>query len=180
MIRGLRLELEAIPERRSAAISGARLQRMEARAGEVLEVEATLRPFRSPERVERVEIRLPERLQPGTVRVLVSDGATLDRLKMRSGSGPGAGRDMGLAGTVGQINRMHPNDRVYVTLLDHAAQAVLDGAAMEEVPLSMVNVLGPLRESQKLQLTGESALELGAVATGYAVSGSEALTLVVR
>ncbi len=184
VIRGLRMEVEAIPERRSAVISGARLGRTEARAGEVLEVEANLRPFRSAERVERVGIRLPESLQPGTVRVLVSDGATLDRLVMRSGSGLGsglgAGRDVGLAGTVGQINRMHPNDRVYVTILDHAAQAVLDSAAMEEVPLSMVNVLQPLREAQKLQLTGESALEMGSVATGYAVSGSEVLTLTVR
>ena len=184
VIRGLRLEMEAIPERRSAVINGARLGRTEARAGEVLEVEANLRPFRAAEQVERVEIKLPDSLQPGTVRVLVSDGATLDRLTMRAGSGLGlgaaAGRDSGLAGTVGQINRMHPNDRVYVTLLDHAAQAVLDSAAMEEVPLSMVNVLGPLREAQKLQLTGESAVELGAAPTGYALSGSEVLTLLVR
>ena len=34
---------------------------------------------------------------------------------------------VGLADTVAAMNRMHPNDRVYVTLLDHAAQAVVEG-----------------------------------------------------
>ena len=33
---------------------------------------------------------------------------------------------MALADAVAQMNRLHANDRVYVTLLDHAAQAALD------------------------------------------------------
>jgi len=35
------------------------------------------------------------------------------------------------------MNRLHPNDRIYVTLLDHSAQAALEAQALPEVPLSM-------------------------------------------
>jgi hypothetical protein len=75
---------------------------------------------------------------------------------------------------------MHPNDRVYVTLLDHAAQAVLESEALPGVPLSMANVLEPLKNAQKMQLTGESAVEVGSAEAGYAVSGSQVLQLVIK
>jgi hypothetical protein len=44
----------------------------------------------------------------------------------------------------------------------------------------MANVLEPLKTSQKLQLNSESAMEAGSVATGYAVSGMQVLTLDVH
>jgi len=69
---------------------------------------------------------------------------------------------------------------VYVTLLDHAAQAVVEGEALPVVPLSMANVLEPLKDAQKMQLTGESAVEAGSVEAGYAVSGSQVLSLLVK
>jgi hypothetical protein len=69
---------------------------------------------------------------------------------------------------------------VYVTLLDHAAQAVLEGRSLPGVPLSMVNVLGPLKEMQRMQLTGESVVGVGEAETGYAVTGSQVLNLLVR
>lgn len=51
---------------------------------------------------------------------------------------------------------------------------------MPGVPLSMANVLGPLKEAQRMQLNGESAVEAGSAETGYAVSGSQVLTLMIR
>jgi hypothetical protein len=121
---------------------------------------------------------LPANVQPGPLRVVVSDGATVDRLL----SAPGAvsQRAVGLTDTVEQLNRSHANDVVYVTLLDKAAQAVLESGALAEVPLSMANVMGAMKEGQKMQLTGESVVEAGSVAAEYAVSGSQVLTMMVR
>ncbi len=48
------------------------------------------------------------------------------------------------------------------------------------VPLSMANVLEPLKDAQKMQLTGESVVEVGSAETGYAVSGSQVLNLLVK
>jgi hypothetical protein len=44
----------------------------------------------------------------------------------------------------------------------------------------MVNVLGPLKEMQRMQLTGESVVGVGEAETGYAVTGSQVLNLLVR
>jgi hypothetical protein len=180
-VTGLHLKMEAIPERRTAVIDGARLGRTEARAGETLDVEVTLHPYQAGARVVRLKVKLPDDLTPGPLRLVVSDGAMLDRLTNPPGAQFGAARDpIALADVVAQMNRTHANDRIYVTLLDHAAQAELDSEALPGVPLSMANVLEPLKTAQKLQLNGESAVEAGSVGTDYAVSGSQVLTLDIR
>jgi len=178
VVTGLRLKMEAISERRTAVIETARLSRMEVRAGETIEVEATLHPYQAERRVIRLTVKLPPVLTPGPMRVLVSDGAAVDRLTMPTGTA--AQYAVGLADTIGQMNRSHANDKVYVTLLDRAAQAVLEGESLPEVPLSMMNVLGPLKDAQRMQLTGESVVEVGSAETGYAITGSQILNLVVR
>jgi hypothetical protein len=180
-VTGLHLTMEEIPERRTAVLEGARLGRTEVHAGDTLQVEATLHPYQAEAQVVRLAVKLPDDLQPGPLRMVVSDGATLDRLTAPAGAGLfAAAHPMALADVVAQMNRAHENDRIYVTLLDHEAQAALDGGALPEVPLSMANVLEPLKAAQKMQLTGESAVEAGSVETGYAVSGSQVLTLDVR
>jgi SpoIVB peptidase S55 len=178
VVTGLRLKVEAIPERRTAVLESARLSKNEASPGDELEVEATVRPYRAEARLVRVKFRLPASIQSGQLRVVVSDGATVDRLTTPSGAA--AQRAVGLSDTVAQINRLHANDGVYVTLLNHVAQAVLESGALSDVPLSMVNVLEPLKESQKMQLSGESVVEAGSEMMPYAVTGSQVLTVIVR
>jgi SpoIVB peptidase S55 len=176
VVTGLKLKAEAIPARMTAVLESARLSRIDAHAGDEIEVEATLHPYQAEARMVRVKVKLPAELTPGPMRVVVSDGATVDRLMTRTG----AQQQVGLADMVATMNRMHANDRVYVTLLDHATQAVLEGEALPGVPLSMANVLEPLKEAQKMQLTGESVVEAGSVDAGYAVSGSQVLNLLVK
>jgi hypothetical protein len=181
-VTGLRLRMEQIPERRTAVLEGARLGRAEVHAGETLEVEATLHPYQAEARVVHLAVKLPDSLAAGPMRIVVSDGATLDRLMMPAGAGIGGMtlHPIALADAVAQMNRLHANDRIYVTLLDHSAQAELEAQALPEVPLSMANVLEPLKAAQKMQLTGESVIEAGSMEIGYAVSGAQVLTLEVR
>ncbi|WP_263381655.1 SpoIVB peptidase S55 domain-containing protein [Granulicella arctica] len=177
VVTGLKLRLEVQPARRTAVVEAARLSKVEARAGETIEVEVTLHPYQAAARVVRVPITLPASLASGTLRVVVSDGASLDKLMTGNGVSSHA---VGLADTVAGMNRMHENDRVYVTLLAHTAQAVLETRALPEIPLSMANVLEPLKNDAGMQLTGESAVELGSAEAGYAVTGSHVLRLLVR
>jgi hypothetical protein len=176
VVTGLKLRAEAIPARMTAVLESARLNRIEARAGDEFEVEVTLHPYQAEARMVKVKVKLPVETAPGMMRVVVSDGATVDKLTTRTG----ATQAVGLADTVAELNRMHTNDRVYVTLLDHSAQAVLEGQALPGVPLSMANVLEPLKEAQKMQLTSESVVEAGSADAGYAVSGSQVLNLLVK
>jgi hypothetical protein len=176
VVTGVRLKVEAIPARMSAVMESARLSRTEARAGDEIEVEAVVHPYQAEARMVRVKVRVPDDVPPGPMRVVVSDGATVDRLTTKAG----AERSVGLADTVATLNRLHENDRIYVTLLNHAPQAVLEGESLPSVPLSMANVFEPLKEAQKMQLTGESVVAAGSVETGYAVSGDQVLNLLVK
>jgi hypothetical protein len=177
-IVGLKLRLEAIPDRRTAILEGARLGEMQAHPGDTVDVEATLHPYSAEPRVVHVKVKIPESVTPGQLRVVVSDGATADRLT--TAAGLGGQHAVSLADSVAQMNRLHVNDRVYVTLLDHSAQAALDTQALPDVPLSMANALEPLKAAQKMQLTGESAVEAGSAETDYAVSGAQVLTLQIQ
>ena len=105
----------------------------------------------------------------------MSDGATLDRLNEMSMS-----HSLSLADTVRRLNATHANDRVYVTLLTHEAEVFLNAAPLAEVPLSMANVLEPLKSAQRLRLAGESLIELGSSPVDDAVSGSQVLMVEVR
>lgn len=177
-ITGLTLKAEEIPERRTAAIESARLDRTEARPGDTFNIEAVIHPYQADSRLVRIPVTLPESLSPGVVRFLISDGAAIDRLLQPASRQPQ--QAVGLADTVAQLNRLHSNNRIYVTMLDHAAQALLDGQALPEVPLSMANVLGPLKDAQRMQLTGESIVDLGSADTSLALSGSYVLSLTIR
>jgi hypothetical protein len=179
-VTGLRLKAEAIPERRTAVLESAEVSKVEVQPGETIEAEATLRPYQTEAKVMRIRFKVPEDTQPGAMRVVISDGATVDRLLSSPPAALNMQRAVGLADAVKQLNRIHPNDGVYVTLLDKSAQAVMDAGTLTEVPLSMANVLGPMKDAQKMQLTGESVVEAGSASAEYAVSGAQVLTITVR
>ena len=179
-VTGLRLKMQEIPERHTAVLEGARLSTNEASAGDTVEVETTLHPYGGEAQVVRTRIKLPDTLTSGPLRIVVGDSGTLDRLTNPPAAAGHAAASVALADAVAQLNHSHPNDRIYVALLDHDPQAQLESQALPAIPISMANVLEPLKAAQKVQLTGESVVEAGSVETNYAVSGSQVLTLDIR
>jgi len=178
VVAGMRLSLQAMPGSRSAALEEARLSRSEARPGETIEVEATLRPYRAAPVTIRIPVTIPASTPPGELRLVLSDAAMADRLTLPSGQLER--RTVSLTDAIAQMNRARPNDGLYVSLLTHGAQTVLPGGTLGELPLSMANVLDPKKSDPGVQLSGETAEELGSAATGYAVSGSQVLNLTVK
>ena len=176
-ITGLSLRLQSLAGQRSAVLDGAQVAQAEVDAGSDVDVSAVLHPYRELARTLRMRVRLPNSVGRGPLRLLVSDGATLDRLQAASG---GAQRTATLADTVERLNALHDNDRVYVTVLDHEAQAVVGSGALGDVPLSMANALVPAKDGRTVQLNGESVRTLGSERTDYAVSGSQVVDLIVR
>lgn len=174
-IKSIDLHVEAIPRRMQVILDGARLISNDvAHAGDTIEIEATLRPWQQPERNVRIAVKLPDRLEPGNVRLLVSDGATLDRTldQPRSSSRP-----VDLATVMAQALRQHAGDRLYVSLLAPEAQAAMDGQTLTELPLSVANALEPLRTAHDVSLNGESAEVMGDAPAGGVLSGFQILNL---
>lgn len=174
-ITALNLKVETLPGRRTAQLEAARLSVVEASPGDEITIETTVTPYQSAARIIRIPVKLPSTLDPGPVRILVSDGATLDRLLAQQ-----LPSSLPLRDTITQLNERHPNDRVYVTVLDHAAQAVVNAQALPQVPLSIANIYQPLQDSRRMNLNGESLREAGSAPTDNALTGSQVLTLNIR
>jgi len=175
VIRTIDLHVQAVPRNVQVALEHARLISTDiAHAGDTVQVEATLRPWHQSQRNVRVAVKLPARLAPGNLRLLVSDGATLDRTLLQphfSASQPD------LATVLAEARNQHPADHVYVSLLAPETQGELRGQTLTSLPPSVANALEPLRNAQDASLNGESAEIVGEAPAGGLLSGFEVLNL---
>ena len=80
-IEGVELNFELVPERRSARLENARTDVTEARPGDQITIETMLRPYRGESMVRQIPVKIPTSTPKGTLRILVSDGETLDKLR---------------------------------------------------------------------------------------------------
>ncbi len=177
-ITGVRLHVDMVPTRETVQVESARLSTDEAHPGDTITIETTLRPWQAGPHSVRQTITLPTTLEPGPLRILVGDSTSLDRVLAPPPAS--AAHALGVADTIAQLNRLHPNDRLYVTLLDHETQAVTAVQALPSLPPSMVNALQPLRESRDISFTSETATVAAAAPQNAAVTGSQVLTLQIR
>lgn len=174
-MRSVDLHVEAVPRRVQVELAAARLVSNDtARGGDTVVVEATLRPWQQPARNVRIPITLPARLAEGNVRLLVSDSGTLDRTLNQPLFNA---RQPDLDAVMAQYGRLHPADRVYVSLLLPEAQAGIAGNTLSSLPLSMANALETLRSTQTAGLNGESAVVAGDVPAGGVVYGFQVINL---
>ncbi|HUV96430.1 MAG TPA: hypothetical protein VMV98_03085, partial [Acidobacteriaceae bacterium] len=174
-IRSIDLDVTAVPRRVDEQLENARLISGDsAHAGDTVVVEATVRPWQQPAHNIRIPIKLPARLDEGTVRLLVSDAGTLDRTlnPPRLFSRP---PDMDAALSLARA--LHRDDRIYVSLLLPDAQADVSGETLASLPLSMANALEPLRTTRDATLNGESAVVAGDAPAGGVLSGFQVLNL---
>ncbi|MBX6361080.1 MAG: SpoIVB peptidase S55 [Acidobacterium ailaaui] len=178
-IHSVNVEVEAIPRRLTAQLESAQSAATMVHAGQTIMINAAIRPWHGEIKNIRIPVTLPAVLPEGNVRLLVSDGSTLDRLT-QSPSRFLNSQPLDVAATIEQLNSEHENDHLYVTLLDPSPQAVVDGRTLTILPVSMANVLEPMRQNQKLTLNGESAVPLASVPIESVLNGQQVLTLKVE
>ena len=171
------LDIDSLPGRRSIQLERAQATQPTAHPGDTVMVEATLRPFHGETKNLRIPIPLPLTLNPGPLRILLSDGATLDRLTTASSSSEGP---LELSSIIHEMNAAHQDDRLYVTLLLPNAQAVVDGRTLGSIPISMVNVLEPLRTNRGISLNGESVVPVTSIPVEAMLSGMQVVSVEVE
>jgi hypothetical protein len=174
-IHSIELQVEEIPGRISLDLESAHIVSSDiVHAGDTVMVEATLRPWRQPVRKLRIPVKLPDRLEPGNLRLLVSDAGTLDRTldqpRMSTHSAD-------LQTVLAEARAKHPADRLYVSILVPETQAGIDGHTLTSLPLSMANALEPMRAAQDVSLNGESANLSAQIPVDGVVNGFQVLSL---
>jgi hypothetical protein len=177
-VEGVKLDFDLVRERRSARLEAARTDMTEARPGDQIMVETVIRPYRGERLVRQIPIRIPTSTSKGTLRILVSDGDTLDR--MHRGT-PMMNRGLGLAPTIALLNKERANDRVYVSLIDSDPEAMVADKIMPTLPLSVMNVMDNMRGTQDMVVLGESSVsEASTESLDYVVSGAQMLTINIK
>ncbi|HEV3206259.1 MAG TPA: SpoIVB peptidase S55 domain-containing protein [Terriglobales bacterium] len=177
-IRGVQLDFDLVRERRWARLEGARTDLTEARPGDEITIETLLRPYRGELIVQQIPIHIPTSTSKGSLRILVSDGDTLDRVRRAA---PLLGRKLDLASTIALLNKQHVNNRVYVSLLEADPEAMVADKVMPALPLSIMNVMDGMRGTQEMVVQSESSVN--EAATGpldYVVSGAQVLTITIK
>ncbi len=175
-ITGVELNVNVIPERRFARLETARTDVTEARPGDEIVVETALRPYRGERIVRQIPIRIPTSAPRGTLRILVSDGETLDRMQRQS-TVPSR---CDLSSTIAMLNNRHANHRLYVSLLEANPQVTVQDKVMPALPLSVMNVMEGMRGTQDMIVSAESSVREASTPLDYVVSGQQIITVNVR
>ena len=176
-IEGVELNFDLVPDRRSARLETARTDVTEARPGDEITIETLLRPYRGESILRQIPVKIPTSTPKGTLRILVSDGDTLDKMRRVPAN---MGRRLDLASTIAMLNKEHTNSQVYVSLMEANPQAMVDDKVMPTMPLSVMNVMDGLRGTQDMVVVGESAVDEASSPVDYVVSGSQIITLTIK
>ena len=177
-VKSVKLDFELVRERRLARLESARTDVTEARPGDQIIVETVLAPYRGDRVVRQIPVKIPTSASKGPLRILVSDGDTLDRVGRTN---PAFGRRLDLASTIALLNKEHANNRLYVSLLEADPEARVADKVMPTLPLSVMNVMEGMRGNQEMIVSGESNVdETATPSLDYVVTGAQLLTVTVK
>ena len=177
-VNSVRLDFDLVRERRWARLESAHTDVTEARPGDKITVETAIAPYRGERIIRQIPVKIPTSASKGTLRILVSDGETLDRVGRGS---PAFGRKLDLASTIALLNKEHSNNRVYVSLLEADPEARVADKVMPTLPLSVMNVMDGMRGNQEMIVSAESSVdETATTPLDYVVSGAQLLTITVK
>ncbi|HEY3929314.1 MAG TPA: SpoIVB peptidase S55 domain-containing protein [Candidatus Koribacter sp.] len=176
-IQGVELNFDLTQDRRWARLESARTDVTEVRPGDEITIETVLRPYRGEQVVREIPVKIPTSSPKGQLRILVSDGDTLDKMR-RTGSN--ANRRYDLGSTIALLNKEHENSRVYVSLLEANPQAMVQDKVMPTLPISVMNVMEGMRGTQDMVIVGESSVNEASTPVDYVVSGAQVITIDVK
>ncbi len=177
-VKSVKLDFDLVRERRWARLESARTDVTEARPGDQIMVETVLAPYRGERVVRQIPVKIPTSASKGTLRILVSDGDTLDRVGRTN---PAFGRKLDLASTIALLNKEHANNRLYVSLLEADPEARVADKVMPTLPISVMNIMEGMRGNQEMIVSGESNVdETATPPLDYVVSGAQLLTVTVK
>jgi len=177
-VKSVKLDFELVRERRWARLESARTDVTEVRPGDEIIVETVLAPYRGERVVRQIPVKIPTSAGKGPLRILVSDGDTLDRVGRTSQA---FGRKLDLASTIALLNKEHANNRLYVSLLEADPEARVADKVMPTLPISVMNIMDGMRGNQEMIVSGESSVdETATPPLDYVVSGAQLLTVTVK
>src|SRR5487761_910301 len=178
-VQSVTLNVTSLPQNRWAAIDGAWSNQSEARPGETVRIKVLLRPYRGAPFIQEVPITIPAQAARGSLQILVSDAASLDRMRELFPGAPG-GQLQDLNELIRVINRQRQNDSLYVTLLENSPTLLVEDKELPNVPTSEMNVLDQHRAPGGAQMLFQSVIGEHSVGMKQVISGQQYLSITIK
>jgi hypothetical protein len=173
------LNITSTPGRRTSTIDGAWSDKSEVRPGETLHIKVLLRPYRGEPFIREIPVAIPDQASPGNLEILVSDAASLDRMREIFG-GLSENQLHGLDELIRVINRERQNDRLYVTLLQNSPTLLVEDKELPDIPTSEMNVLDQRRVPGDSRLLFQSVITEHSVQMDQVISGQQYLSITIK
>ncbi|MFZ0211116.1 MAG: SpoIVB peptidase S55 domain-containing protein [Candidatus Acidiferrales bacterium] len=173
------LNVKSLSNSRWSQIDGAWSDRSEAAPGEKLNIKVLLRPYRGAPFIQEIPVTIPAQASRGNLQILVSDAASLDRMRELFG-GAAQNRLQDLDELIRIINRERQNDCLYVTLLQNSPTLLVEDKELPNVPASEINVLDQRRAPGGAQLLFQSVIGEHSLPMNQVISGQQYLSIAVK
>jgi hypothetical protein len=174
-VSGVKVELTVAEGSKSAALDGIVLDKSEVRAGDTVNVTATLRRQDGTPFTTRFPLTIPSNAMPGKLNLTIADGNTTQQASAMQQFAPRTPAEL-----ISTLNDLKRSDQLYAVFSRAATGAVIGASEMPDLPPSMLATLRNDRSSGGVKSTtvsilGEKMLSLG----DLVFSGSQSITLEV-
>jgi hypothetical protein len=178
-VSGIRLRVTAVPERRSATIENAWIEKNELAPGETVSVKVQLRPYRGASFIQEIPVTIPAQAARGNLQLVISDAETVNRT-VESAAASSQGQLSGLEELIKLINRDRENDRLYATLLQPTSTLLVEDKIMPNAPTSEISVMNHRQNNGVVRVSNQSTAGEWSVEMHRVISGERTLPVTVK
>jgi hypothetical protein len=178
-VSGIRIRVTAVPERRSATIENAWIEKNELAPGETVSVKVQLRPYRGPSFIQEMPVTIPAQAAHGNLQLVISDAETVNRT-VESAAASSQGQLSGLEELIKLMNRDRENDRLYATLLQPTATLLVEDKIMPNAPTSEISVMNHRQNNGAVRVSNQSTAGEWSVEMHQVISGERTLSVTVK
>jgi SpoIVB peptidase S55 len=178
-VSAIRIRVTAVPERRSATIENAWIEKNELTPGETVSVKVQLRPYRGPSFIQEMPVTIPAQAARGNLQLVISDAETVNRT-VESAAASSQGQLSGLEELIRLMNRDRENDRLYATLLQPTATLLVEDKIMPNAPTSEISVMNHRQNNGAVRVSNQSTAGEWSVEMHQVISGERTLSVTVK
>jgi hypothetical protein len=178
-LENIDLEISAFEKDQAAVLESIRLDRTEARAGEAVNLEISYRRSNGELFQNSYPVKIPENTSPGSLNLLVADGATIMALDEQEEGENLIPSD--LSQLIKLINTMRKNDHLYARFFRREPGVIVKGEGLPGLPPSIRSIFQSERKGGAAGTLHTSALmEYELPAMEYMIAGAKTLNLTVK
>jgi hypothetical protein len=178
-VTGIHIRVTAVPERRSATIENAWLEKNELVPGETVNVKVQLRPYRGASFIQEIPVTIPAQAARGNLQLVISDAETVNRT-VEAAAASSQGQLSGLEELIKLMNRDRENNRLYATLLQPTATLLVEDKIMPNAPTSEISVMNHRQSNGAVRVSNQSTAGEWSVEMHQVISGERTLPVVVK